>query len=95
MAQKVKNVPVMRETWVQSLGWKDPLEKKMASHSSILAWEIPRTEGLVGYSPWDHKGSDMTEQLSLFTIVIAVLQIKKMRHGMDYLSHRQWVFPSR
>ena len=95
VTQKVKNVPVMRETWVRSLGWKDPLEKKMATHSSILAWEIPRTEGLVGYSPWGHKESDMTEQLSLFTIVIAVLQIKKMRHGMDYLSHRQWVFPSR
>ena len=63
----------MRETWVRSLGWKDPLEKKMATHSSILAWEIPRTEGLVGYSPWGHKESDMTEQLSLFTIVIAVL----------------------
>ena len=67
----------------------------MATHSSILAWEIPRTEGLVGYSPWGHKGSDMTEQLSLFTIMIAVLQIKKMRHGMDCLSHREWVFPSR
>ena len=40
----VKNPPTKQETQVQSLGWEDPLEKEMASHSSILAWEIPRTE---------------------------------------------------
>ena len=40
----VKNPPAMQETWVQSLGREDPLEKKMATHSSILAWEIPWTE---------------------------------------------------
>ena len=44
VAQTVKNPPSMQETWVQSLGWKDPLEKEMATHSSILAWEIPWTE---------------------------------------------------
>ena len=45
VAQMVKNLPVMQETWVQSLGWKDPLEEGMAAHSSILAWrESPRTE---------------------------------------------------
>ena len=44
MAQTVKNQPAMQETWVQSLGWEDPLEKGMATHSSILAWEIPGTE---------------------------------------------------
>ena len=43
MAQLVKNLPVMQETEVQSLGWED-LEKEMATHSSILAWEIPWTE---------------------------------------------------
>ena len=43
MAQLVKNPPKMRETWVQSLGWKDPLEKGKATHSSILAWRIPWT----------------------------------------------------
>ena len=43
MAQLVKNLPAMRETWVQSLGWEDPLEKVKAAHSSILAWRIPRT----------------------------------------------------
>ena len=40
----VKNLPVMRETWVRSLGWEDPLEKGMATHSSILAWRIPWSE---------------------------------------------------
>ena len=44
MTQTVKNLPAMRETWVQSLGWEDPLEKEMASHSSILARKIPWTE---------------------------------------------------
>ena len=40
----VKNLPAMQETWVQSLGWEDPLEKGKATHSSILAWRIPWTE---------------------------------------------------
>ena len=44
MAQMVKNLPVMQETLVQSLGWEDPLEKGMATYSSILAWRIPWTE---------------------------------------------------
>ena len=44
MAQLVKNLPATQETWVQSLGRKDPLEKEMATHSSILAWRIPWTE---------------------------------------------------
>ena len=39
----VKTLPAMQETWIQSLGWEDPLEKEMATHSSILAWRIPRT----------------------------------------------------
>ena len=44
VAQSVKSLPAMRETWVQSLGWEDLLEKEMATHSSILAWRIPWTE---------------------------------------------------
>ena len=58
VAQLVKNLPAMWETWVRSLDWEDPLEKESATHSSILAWRIP-------YSPWGHKESDTTEQLSL------------------------------
>ena len=44
MAQREKRLPAMWETWAQSLGWEDPLEKEMATHSSILAWEIPWSE---------------------------------------------------
>ena len=44
MAQTVKRLPAMRETWVRSLDWEDPLEKEMATHSSILAWKILWTE---------------------------------------------------
>ena len=57
MAQVVKNLPAMQETCVGSLGQKDSLQKEMATHSSILAWKISRTEELADYSPWD-----MTEQ---------------------------------
>ena len=53
----------MQEMQVWSLGQEYPMEKKMATHSSILAWEIPWTYDLVGYSPWGHKESDMTERL--------------------------------
>ena len=48
MAQMVKNLPAMRETWVRSLGQEDPLEKGMATHSSILVWRISWTEEPVG-----------------------------------------------
>ena len=48
MAQIIKNLPAMQETWVRSLGWEDPLEKGMATHSSVLAWRIPRTEEPAG-----------------------------------------------
>ena len=44
VAEMVRNLPEIRETWVRSLGWEDPLEEGMAAHSSILAWRIPRTE---------------------------------------------------
>ena len=44
VAQMVKCLPTMWETWVQSLGWEDPLEKEMATHSSTIAWKIPWTE---------------------------------------------------
>ena len=59
----LKNLPAMQETLVLSLGGEDPLEKGMASHSSILAWRIPWTEELAGYSLWGHKELDITEQL--------------------------------
>ena len=48
VAQRLKHLPAMRETWVRSLGWEDPLEKEIAAHSSILAWKIPWTVEPVG-----------------------------------------------
>ena len=61
----VRNLPAMWETRVGSLGWEDPLEKGMATHSSILAWRIPWTEqhGEL-YNPWGLKESDMIERLN-------------------------------
>ena len=62
VAQREKNLPAMQETRVRSLGWEDPMEKGMATHSSILAWRIPWTEDTV------HgvlKESDMTERIIL------------------------------
>ena len=61
VAHTVKNLSAMQETWVTSLGWEDPLEEGMATHSSILAWRIPWTNSLVGYSPWGCKESDTAE----------------------------------
>ena len=58
VAQMVKHLPTMWETWVQSLCQEDPLEKKMVIHSSTLAWKIPRTEEP---GPWGRKESDTTE----------------------------------
>ena len=63
MVQRLKRLPEMWETWVQFLGWEDPLEKEMATHSSILAWRIPWTEELGGLQPTGRKELDMTERL--------------------------------
>ena len=60
VAQVVKNLRAMWETKVQSLGEEDPLEKGMATYSSILAWKIPWTEE-GGYRPWGREESDVTE----------------------------------
>ena len=65
VAQMVKNPLAMRETWVRSLDWEQPLDKGMATHSSMLAWIIPVDQrNLADDSPWGHKESDMTEQLN-------------------------------
>ena len=54
MAQLIKNLPVMQEIWVQSLGQEDLLEKDMATHSSILPGESRGQRSLMGYCPWGH-----------------------------------------
>ena len=64
VTQTVKNLPAMWKIWVRSLGWEDPLEEGMATHSSILAWRIHGQRNLVGYSPWNKQELDTTERLS-------------------------------
>jgi len=61
VAQMVKNLPAMQETWMHSLGWEDPLEEEMATHSSVLAWRIPGKGSLVGCHLSGCTESDMTE----------------------------------
>ena len=76
LAQMVNNLPAMQETWVRSLGLKDPLEKEMATHSTILAWRIPWTEEPGDYSPWSCKQLDTTEWLT---------------HTGTYILQRTWL----
>ena len=71
-----KNPPAMQETqetWVPSLGQEDPLEEEMAVQSSMIAWEIPRTEGPGSLQSTSHKELDMTEQLSMHTHINVLL----------------------
>ena len=69
VAQTVKGLPTMRETWVQSLGGEVPLEKEMATHSSLLAWKIPWTE-----EPTVHGAAKSRTQLSNFTFTYYVIK---------------------
>ena len=64
VAQSVKDLPAVQETWVRSLGREDPLEKEMTTHSSILAWRISWTEEPGGLQYMGSKESGMTEQLT-------------------------------
>ena len=64
MAQSVKSMPAMQETWIQSLVQEDTPEKKMTTYSRILLREFHGQRSLVGYSPWGHKELDTTEQLN-------------------------------
>ena len=56
----VKNLPAKQKTQFLSLGWEEPLEEEMATHSHILAWRISWTHSFVGYRPWGRKESDVT-----------------------------------
>ena len=77
VAQLVKNLPAMWETWVQSLGWEDPLEKGKATHSNILAWRIPWTI----YSSWGRKESDTTEWLSLSQLTYNIVLVSGLQQS--------------
>ena len=65
VAQMVKNLSAMQETQVQALGWEDPLEKGMTTHSSILAWKTPWTEEPGRLHSWGSKESETTERITL------------------------------
>ena len=70
MVQTVKNLPTMRETWVRSLGWEDPLEEGMATHSIIPAWRIVIDRGAWRATVHGVRELDMTEHTQNITIVI-------------------------
>ena len=79
MTQRVKRLPAMRETWVRSLDREDPLEKEMATDSSILAWGIHGRRSLVGYSPLGRKELDTTERLHFhFHLKVCCISILKI-----------------
>ena len=77
VAQLVKNPPAMQETCVQSLGGEDPLEKEMATHSSILAWESPWKRRLEGYNPWGLQRVPGIMEKHLFYVHFASCQYDK------------------
>ena len=86
MVQRLKRLPAMWETWVRSLGQEDPLEKEIATHSSILAWRIPWTEELGGLQSTGRKESDTTERLHFtFTLLL----------GRKVMSNLDSIFQSR
>ena len=72
VAQTVKRLPTMRETWVQSLGWENLLEKEMAAHSSILAWKIPWMEKPGRLQSMGSQKLDTTEQLHFLSFLYSV-----------------------
>ena len=85
VAQRLKRLPAMWETQLQSLGREEPLEKEMATHSSILAWRIPWTEELVEYSLWGHEkvGHNLaTKQHQRIKIKIEWKLRRMSLHGM-------------
>ena len=94
VAQRLKCLPAVRETWVQPLGWEDPLEKEMATHSSILAWRIPSMEepGRLQSMGSQRAGHDCVTTTSLhFTFCPRVTSSKMLISGRDHLIGQAWV----
>ena len=75
MVQTVKNLSTMRETWVRSLGWEDPLEEGMATHSSILAWRIPMDRGAWRATVHGVAESDTTGRLTLLRLLLLRMMV--------------------
>ena len=102
MAQRLKCLPPMRETWVRSLDWEDSLEEGMETHSSILAWRIPMDRGAWRASLHDEAEPDMTEQLSLlflmkliafilFTLLFLILEKAMAPHSRALAWKLPWM----
>ena len=72
--------------WVRSLGWEDPLEEDTATHSSVLAWRIPQTESLAGYSPQGHKETDTTEVIQHAHTHRDVKILKKLENDQNLIA---------
>ena len=104
VAQTVKRLPTMRETWVQSLGWEDLLEKEMATHSSILAWKIPWTEEpgrlqSMGSQRVGHNWATSLSLLDSMEIKLAILKESNPEYSLErrmlklklqYFGHLMW-----
>ena len=86
MAQTVTDLPVMRETWVQSLGWKDTLEESMATHCSILARRIPWTEEPGGPQSMGFKELDTAEQLTHFHFSLLIRSVTLSKYIYLFVS---------
>ena len=86
VAQTVTDLPVMRETWVQSLGWKDPLEESMATHCSILARRIPWTEEPGGPQSMRLKELDTAEQLTHFRFSLLIRSVTLSKYIYLFVS---------
>ena len=82
----VKNLPGMQVTWVQSLGWEDPLEKEMATHSSILPWKIPWTEELGRATV--HGVTKSRTRLSDFTHSYVIKRLPRWYSGKEFACQR-------
>ena len=81
VAGSVRHLPATHEAWVRSRGWEDALEKKMATHSSIPAWEIPWTESLVDYSPWGWKSWTQLKWRS--TILLWIMPVANLNYSCE------------
>ena len=92
LAQPIKHLPTMQETWVQSLGWEDPLEKEVASHSNTFAWKIPWTEepgGQISSMPWifikkpTHEPLRMPDLFKFLSESCSVMSDSLPPHGLN------------
>ena len=85
MAQTIKNPPLMWETWVRPLGWGDPLEEGMATHSSILVWRISTDRRrLAGHSPCGHKEMEWTEHSTAQSAVTGEIDLLHFNPTLQY-----------